>query len=266
MPMSRRALARTAALALSAALLPRRVRAAYPERTIRVIVPFPPGGALDGVARLLGKALTDNIGATLVDNRGGAGGIIGMEAVAHAAPDGYTLLLSHNGLAAMPGLYRDLPVDLVPDFAGIVTAASGAYVLVANPHVPFRSVAELIAYAKANPGKVTYASAGIGSTVHLAGEFFKRMAAIDLLHIPYKGAAQATTDVVGGQVDMMFAPVIASLPLANAGQLVALGVTSAKRSAIAPNLPTVAESGVPGFEVTGWYGLAAPVATPLPAI
>jgi tripartite-type tricarboxylate transporter receptor subunit TctC len=267
MPISRRALASTAAFAIVAASLPRRAGAAYPERPIRIIVPFPPGGALDGVARLLGKALTDNIGAAaVVDNRGGAGGIIGMEAVAHAAPDGYTLLLSHNGLAAMPGLYRDLPFDPVHDFAGIVTAASGAYVLVANPHAPFKSVAELIAYAKANPGKITYASAGIGSTVHLASEFFKRMAAIDLLHVPYKGAAQATTDVVGGQVDMMFAPVIASLPLANAGQLVALAVTSAKRSAIAPNLPTVAESGVPGFEVTGWYGLAAPAATPMPAI
>jgi tripartite-type tricarboxylate transporter receptor subunit TctC len=267
MSLSRRAFASTAALAATAVLLPRAVRAAYPERPIRIIVPFPPGGALDGVARLLNKALIDTIGATVVvDNRGGAGGIIGMEAVAHAAPDGYTLLLSHNGLAAMPGLYRDLPFDPVRDFAGIITAASGAYVLVANPHVPFRSVAELIAYAKANPRKVTYASAGIGSTVHLAGEFFKRMVGIDLLHVPYKGAAQATTDVVGGQVDMMFAPVIASLPLANAGQLRALAVTSAKRSAIAPDLPTVAESGVPGFEVTGWYGLAAPVATPMPAI
>jgi tripartite-type tricarboxylate transporter receptor subunit TctC len=266
MPMSRRVLARTAALALSAALLPRRVRAAYPERTIRVIVPFPPGGALDGVARLLGKALTDNIGATLVDNRGGAGGIIGMEAAAHAAPDGYTLLLSHNGLAAMPGLYHDLPFDPVRDFAGIVTAASGAYVLVVNPKAPFRSVAELIAYAKANPGRLTYGSAGIGSTVHLAAEFFKRMAAIDILHVPYKGAAQATTDLLGGQVEMMFAPVIASLSFANAGKLTALAVTSARRSAIAPDLPTVAESGLPGFEVTGWYGLAAPAGTPMPAI
>ena len=267
MPISRRAFASTAALSMMAALLPHKTRAAYPERPIRIIVPFPPGGALDGVARVLSKALIDNTGATVVvDNRGGAGGIIGMEAAAHAAPDGYTLLLSHNGLAAMPGLYRDLPFDPVRDFAGVVTAASGAYVLVANPHAPFKSVAELIAYAKANPGKVTYASAGIGSTVHLAGEFFKRMASIDLLHVPYKGAAQATTDVVGGQVDMMFAPVIASLPLANAGQLRALAVTSAKRSAIAPDLPTVAESGVPGFEVTGWYGLAAPTATPMPAI
>src|SRR6202521_1490244 len=267
MPMSRRALAKTAALALMAALLPRQVRAAYPERTIRIIVPFPPGGALGGVARLLGKALTDNIGAAVViDNRGGAGGIIGMEAAAHAAPDGYTLLLSHNGLAAMPGLYHDLPFDPVRDFAGIVTAASGAYVLVVNPKAPFRSVAELIAYAKANPGRLTYGSAGIGSTVHLAAEFFKRMAAIDILHVPYKGAAQATTDLLGGQVEMMFAPVIASLSFANAGKLVALAVTSARRSAIPPDLPTVAESGLPGFEVTGWYGLAAPAGTPMPAI
>jgi tripartite-type tricarboxylate transporter receptor subunit TctC len=258
--VSRRALV---AVAAAAAMLPRPGRAGYPDRPIRLIVPFAAGGAVDAVARLLGKALTDETGAAVViDNRGGAGGVIGMEGAAHAPADGYTLLLSHSGFAAMPGLYRELPFDPVRDFAGVVTAASGAYVLVVNPSAPFRSVAALIAYARANPGKVAYGSAGPGSTVHLATEFFKRMAGVDLLHVPYKGAAPALGDLVGGQVQMMFAPAVASLPLAASGQLVALAVTSARRSALAPDLPTVAESGLPGFEATGWYGLAAPAAVP----
>jgi tripartite-type tricarboxylate transporter receptor subunit TctC len=260
MPISRRDFAGLTGLA-AAALLPRPARAAYPERAIRLIVPFAAGGAVDAVARVLGKALSGNLGESVViDNRGGAGGIVGMEAAAHAAADGYVLLLSHSGFAAMPGLYRELPFDPVRDFAGVVTAASGAYVLAVNPRAPFSSVAELIAHARANPGKVTYASAGAGSTIHLASEFFKRMARVDLLHVPYKGAAPAMTDLVGGQVDMMFAPAVNSLPLASAGKLRALAVTSVKRSVLAPELPTVAESGLSGFEVTGWYGLAAPPA------
>ena len=225
-------------------------------------MPFAAGGAVDSVARVLGRALGANLGQSIVvDNRGGGGGVIGMEAVAHATADGYTLLLSHSGFAAMPGLYRELPFDPVRDFAAVITAASGAYVLAVNAAAPFRSVAELIAYAKANPG-LTYGSAGVGSTVHLAGEFFKRMAGIDIVHVPYKGAAPAITDLVGGQIRMMFAPAVNALPLAAAGELRALAVTSATRSRLAPELPTVAESGLPGFEVTGWYGLAVPAATP----
>jgi tripartite-type tricarboxylate transporter receptor subunit TctC len=262
MPISRRNFTALAGLA-GATLLSWPASAAYPDRAIRLVVPFAAGGAVDAVARVLGKALTANLGeAVVIDNRGGAGGIVGMEAAARAGADGFTLLLSHSGFAAMPGLYRELPFDPVRDFAGVITAASGAYVLAAHPRAPFGSVAELIAYAKASPGKVTYASAGAGSTIHLASEFFKRMAGVDLLHVPYKGAAPAMTDLVGGQVDMMFAPAVNSLPLAAAGKLRALAVTSAKRSALAPELPTVAESGLPGFEVTGWYGLAAPAATP----
>jgi tripartite-type tricarboxylate transporter receptor subunit TctC len=202
----------------------------------------------------------------VIENRGGAGGIVGMEAAAHAAPDGYTMMVSHSGFAAMPGLYRKLPFDPVADFAGIVTAVSGIYVLVVNPDVPFKSVAALIAYAKANPGKLSYASAGVGSTVHLAGEFFKHAAGIDIVHVPYKGSGPATTDLVGGQVQMMFGPAVNTLPLAQAGKLRALAVTSARRSALAPDLPTVAESGVAGFDVVGWYGLAAPRASPPDAI
>jgi tripartite-type tricarboxylate transporter receptor subunit TctC len=248
-------------------LLPRRARAAYPERPIRLIVPFAAGGAVDSVARVLGKALSANLGGSIViDNRGGAGGVIGMEAVAHAPADGYTLLLSHSGFAAMPGLYRDLPFDPARDFAGVVTAASGAYVLAVNSAEPFTSVADLIVYAKANPGRLTYGSAGAGSIIHLAGEFFKRTAAVELVHVPYKGAAPAITDLVGGQIRMMFAPAVNALPLAASGKLRALAVTSARRSRLAPDLPTVAESGLPGFEVTGWYGLAAPAATAAAAV
>jgi len=267
MPISRRTLINAAALAGTSSLLPRIALAAYPERPVRLIVPFVPGGAVDAVGRLLGNAMTVTLGQPVViENRGGAGGAIGMEAAAHAAPDGYTMMVSHSGFAAMPGFYRKLAFDPVADFAGIVTAVSGIFVLVANPNAPFKSVAELIAYAKANPGKLSYASAGVGSTVHLAGEFFKHTAGIDIVHVPYKGSGPATTDLVGGQVQMMFGPAVNTLPLAQAGKLRALAVTSAKRSALAPDLPTVAESGVPGFDVVGWYGLAAPAATPPAAI
>jgi len=262
MPFSRRVVLNAAA-ATAAVLAPRVALAAYPERPIRLIVPFPPGGAVDAVGRLLANACTPNLGQPVViEDRGGAGGIIGMEAAAHAAPDGYTMMVSHSGFAAMPGLYRKLPFDPVQDFAGVITAASGIYVLVVNPDVPFKSVAELIAYAKVNPGKLAYASAGIGSTLHLASEFFKRSAGIDILHVPYKGSGPAVTDLLAGQVQMMFGPAVNTLPLAQAGKLKALAVTSAKRSALAPELPTVAESGLPGFEVVGWYGLAVPSATP----
>jgi tripartite-type tricarboxylate transporter receptor subunit TctC len=267
MSLSRRALINTGLLAAAGALGARLARAAYPEHAVRLIVPFVPGGAVDAVGRLLGNAMAGPLGAPVViENRGGAGGIIGMEASAHAAADGYTMMVSHSGFAAMPGFYKKLPFDPIADFAGIVTAVSGIYVLVANPAVPFKSVAELIAYAKANPGKLSYGSAGVGSTVHLAGEFFKHAAGIDIVHVPYKGSGPATTDLVAGQVQLMFGPAVNTLPLAQAGRLNALAVTSAKRSALAPDLPTIAESGIPGFDVVGWYGLAAPAATPPAAI
>jgi tripartite-type tricarboxylate transporter receptor subunit TctC len=238
----------------------------YPSRPIRLIVPFAPGGALDIVARVLSNPLNASLPAPIVVyNRGGAGGILGMEEVAKSAPDGYTLLLVHSGLTYMPGLYRELPFDPMKDFDGIVTAVSGIYVLAVNPEVPVKSVAELIAYGKANPGKLAYGSAGIGSTLHLASEFFKRATGVDILHVPYKGAAQAVTDMVGGQTQIMFGPAVDILPLAQAGKVRALAVTSAKRSALAPDLPAVAET-LPGFEVVGWYGLAAPAGTPKSAI
>jgi tripartite-type tricarboxylate transporter receptor subunit TctC len=239
----------------------------YPSKSIRLVVPFAAGGAVGAVARVLSTPLSASLGQSIViDNRGGAGGTIGMDAVAKSPPDSYTLLLAHSGLTYMPGLYRNLAFDPVKDFDGIVTAVSGSYILAVNNDTPFKSVQDLIAHAKANPGKLTYASAGIGSTLHLAAEFFKRSAGIDILHVPSRGAAQATTDLVSGQVQIMFGPTVAILPLAQTGKIRALAVTSLKSSPPAPELPTMAGGGLPGFEVTGWYGLAAPAGTPKGAI
>ena len=238
----------------------------YPSHPVRLFVPFAPGGAVDPVARLIANPLGDRLGkAVVIYDRGGAGGSIGMDEVAKAPADGYTLLLDHSGMTYMPGLYRTLPFDPVKDFAAIITAVAGFYVLAVNNDLPVQSVAELIAYAKANPGKLSYGSAGVGSTLHLAGELLKHAAGIDIVHVPYKGAAPAAVDLAGGQIPMMFGPATALLPLAKAGKIRALAVTSVKRSALAPDLPTMAET-LPGFEVVGWYGLAAPTATPKEAI
>jgi tripartite-type tricarboxylate transporter receptor subunit TctC len=235
----------------------------YPSKSIRLIVPFAAGGAVGAVARVLSNPLSQSLGQSIViDNRGGAGGIIGMDAVAKAPPDGYTLLLIHSGITYMPGLYRKLPFDPATDFDGVVAAVSGSFVLAVSNNTPFKTVAELIAYAKANPGRLSYGSAGIGSTLHLASEFFKRAAGIDMIHVPYKGASQATTDLVAGQIQVMIGPAVALMPLAQAGNVRALAVPSLKRSPLAPELPTMIESGVPDFEVTSWYGLAAPAGTP----
>lgn len=234
----------------------------YPSRPIRLIVPFAAGGAVDTVARVLAAPLSTNIGQpVVVYDHGGGGSIVGMDEAAKSAPDGYTLLLAHSGLTYMPALHRKLPFDPIKSFDGVITAVSGIYVLAVNPQVPVKSVAELIAYSKANPGKLSYGSAGIGSSLHLAGEFFKREAGVDIVHVPYKGAGQAVTDLVGGQTQLMFGPAVSILPLAKAGKLRALAVTSPKRSTLAPDLPAVAET-LPGFEVVGWYGLAAPAGTP----
>ncbi len=209
----------------------------YPTKSIRLIVPFAAGGAVGAVARVLSNPLSQSLGQSIViDNRGGAGGIIGMDAVAKAPPDGYTVLLIHSGITYMPGLYRKLPFDPATDFDGVVAAVSGSFVLAVSNNTPFKTVAELIAYAKANPGRLSYGSAGIGSTLHLASEFFKRAAAIDMIHVPYKGASQATTDLVAGQIQVMIGPAVALMPLAQAGNVRALAVPSLKRSPLAPEL------------------------------
>jgi len=238
----------------------------YPTKPVQLIVPFAAGGAVDSVARLLSDPMSRSLGkAVVIDNRGGAGGVIGMDAAAHAPADGYTVLLAHSGFAAMPGLYRKLTFDPVRDFDGVGIAVSGIYVVAVNPSVPVQSLAELIAFAKANPGKLGYGSAGTGSTIHLAAEFFKTMAGVDILHVPYRGSGPAFADLLGGQVQLMFAPAATVLPLANSGKVRALAVTSARRSALAPDLPAVSES-LRGYEAVGWYGLAVPAGTPRPTI
>ncbi len=192
----------------------------FPSKSIRLIVPFAAGGGADGAARPLTQALSVRFGQqVIIDNRGGAGGVIGMEMAASAAPDGYTLLLTTAGLAAMPALHGNLPFDPVKDFAGIIIAVSGIYILVVNPAVPLKSVQELIAYAKANPGKLDFASAGTGSTIHLAGELFQSMTQIKMVHVPYKGAGPALTDVIGGHVQTMIASALNALPMIKAGKL-----------------------------------------------
>jgi tripartite-type tricarboxylate transporter receptor subunit TctC len=228
-----------------------------------VIVPYAPGGAVDSVGRIMAQDLASRMGQQLViDNRAGGGGIVGIELAARAAPDGYTLLVGSVGVASMPGLYRKLLFDPVSDFAPITISITGTYMLGVNPSVSATSVKELIALAKQNPGKINFGSSGNGSTIHLAGEMLKTMARIDVVHVPYKSAGLAITDVIAGNIQMMFAPVIVMQPMAKAGKVRALSVTSRARSALAPELPTMAEAGLTGFEVSGWYGLLAPAATP----
>ena len=237
---------------------------AYPSKPVRVIVPAPPGSAPDFLSRLLASKLGDMWGQALViDNVVGAGGNIGTDRVAKAPADGYTLLFNTIGpIGVNVSLYSKLPFDPVKDFAPITLVAKVANILVVHPGVPVKSVQELIAYAKQNPGKLRYGSPGSGTSNHLSAELLKLMAGIDLMHIPYKSSAQMTTDILGGQVEVVFhnAPVL--LPHVKSGALRGLGITSATRNASAPELPTIAEAGVPGFEVTAWFGLMAPANTP----
>jgi tripartite-type tricarboxylate transporter receptor subunit TctC len=236
---------------------------AYPTKPLRLIVPYAPGGGVDGVGRLMAQDMAPRLGQQIViDNRGGGGGIIGLEIAAHAVPDGYTLLVGSVAVTSMPGLHKKLPFDPIRDFAPITISITGTYLLAVNLGLPAESVKDLIALAKASPGKLNFGSSGGGSTIHLAGEMLKSMAKIDIVHVPYKSAGLAMTDMIGGHIQMMFAPVLVLLPMAKAGKIRALGVTSAQRSALVPDVPTIAEAGVPGFEVSVWYGLLAPAATP----
>jgi len=240
---------------------------AYPSKPIRVIVPAPPGSAPDFISRLLAPKLGDLWGQPLViDNVLGAGGNIGTDRVAKAPPDGYTLLFNTIGpIGVNISMYSNLPFDPVKDFVPITLVAKVPNILVVHPNVPVKSVQELVAYAKQNPGKLRYGSPGSGTSNHLSAELLKLMAGIDLLHIPYKSSAQMTTDILGGQVEVVFhnAPVL--LPHVKSGALRGLGITSATRNPSAPELPPIAEAGVPGFEVTAWFGFMAPANTP-PAI
>ena len=239
-------------------------QAAYPERPVRIIVPFPAGGPADALARIVGDKLAQSLGKPfIIENKAGAGGNIGMEQGARAAPDGYTLTLAPVGnLTVAPALYSKLPYDPAKDFAPITVLASVPNVLIVNPSVPAKSVAELVALAKAKPGSLNYASPGNGSIPHLAAELFKRMAGVDIVHIPFNGVAPASNAVLAGDVQMFFAQSSAALPQWRAGKVVALGVATSKRIAAAPDLPTIAEQGFPDFEATSWYALVAPAGTP----
>ena len=241
---------------------------AYPTKPIRVVVPFPAGGTTDVLARAAAQKLTETLGQpAVVDNRPGAGGNIGAELVAKSPPDGYTLLMGTVGTHAInPGLYPKLPYDHVKDFAPVILVAGVPNVLVINPALPVNSVQELIAYAKANPGALNFASSGNGTSIHLSAELFKTMAGVQMTHVPYKGSAPALQDLVGGQVQLMFDNLPSSLALIKGGKLKALAVTSATRAAALPDVPTLAESGLPGFEASSWFGLLAPAGTPAPVI
>lgn len=235
----------------------------YPGKPIRIVVPFPPGGGTDIVARILTQKLSESFGANFViDNRAGAGGSIGTEMVAKAPPDGYTLGIVSGSHAINPGLYSKLPFDAVRDFAPVTMLVSGPGLLVVHPSLPVKTVKELIALAKGKPGQLNYASAGNGTPPHLAGELFKSMAGVDLVHVPYKGNTPAFVDLISGQVSLSFPTIPSALPHVQAGRLRALAVTSRKRSAVMPQLPTIAESGLPGYDTSSWFGMLAPAGTP----
>ncbi len=254
------------ALALAALALTAPVMAQdYPSKPVRLIIPFPPGGSNDVVGRMIALQLSDRLGKqVVVDNRGGAGGVIGSEAAANSVPDGYTLLIISIAHAVSPWLYK-LNYDPIKSFVPVSILASGTNVLVVHPDLPVHSVGELIALAKQKPGELNYASAGIGSFQHLGGELFKLLAGVNIVHVPYKGGGPAMTDVVGGHTKIMFSSLVQTSGFVLNGQLRALGTGGAHRSPVLPDVPTIAEAGVPGYEANNWWGVVAPAGTP-PAI
>jgi Uncharacterized protein conserved in bacteria len=237
--------------------------ATYPDRPLRLVIPYAPGGPVDIVGRIVGMKLTETLRQqVIIDNRAGAGGNIALEIVAKATPDGYTLLMGANGpIAINPSLYSKMPVDTEKDLAAVSMVASSAMILVVHPSLPAGSVKALIALAQAKPDGINYASSGTGSTAHLSSELFKSMAGVRMVHVPYKGAGPALTDLVGGQVQTMFTGISSTLPYVKAGKLKALAVSSEKRLPILPDVPAVAED-LPGYEVVTWYGLFTPAGTP----
>ncbi|MCX7196616.1 MAG: tripartite tricarboxylate transporter substrate binding protein [Proteobacteria bacterium] len=261
------ALAAAALIATAVPVLPSPAHAqAYPVKPIRMIVNFPPGGGTDVTARLIQPWLTKELGQQIVlDNRGGAAGAVGAEIAARAAPDGYNLLWTLSSHTINPSLYGKLSFDTERDFVAITLGANAPQIVVSSMTLPVKDIKELIAYAKANPGKLSYASPGVGSPGHLAGELFKQRAGISMLHVPYKGAGPAIPDVISGNVQLMFATMSSSMSHVRAGKMRALGVTSLKRSAGGPDIPAIAE-GLVGFEMPSWFGLLAPAGTPRPII
>jgi tripartite-type tricarboxylate transporter receptor subunit TctC len=265
---SRRNLIR-ASWALGLALSAGMAIAAYPEKPIKLIVPYPPGGATDVIGRILAQKLGEELGQqVVVDNRGGAGGNLGAEVAAKSAPDGYTLLMgaltSHATMATLEK--GKLRYDLVKDFTPLLVVGSVPLVLVVHPSLPVKTLQQFVAYAKANPDKVTYASSGAGAPQRMAAEIFRKEASVNMLHVPYKGSGPAMTDLVGGQVNSMFETVPASLAFIKSGQLRAIAVTTAKRISMLPDTPTTAEGGLPAVEVSSTFGVLAPAGTPAPII
>ncbi len=231
----------------------------YPVKPVRIVSPYPPGSSADFTSRLYATPLTQALGHQfIVDNRPGAAGNIGAETVARAVPDGYTLLVAQAALTTSPSMYKKLSFDIVKDFEPVSMLTTSANLLAVRATLPVKSVKELIALAKSQPGKLTYASTGTGGSGHLTMELFRLQAGIDMVHVPYKGSSTAVPDVIGGQVDMMFSSSIALLPHMKSGRIRALGITSPKRSPVLPDLPTIAEQGLPGFEVMGWSAMLAP--------
>jgi tripartite-type tricarboxylate transporter receptor subunit TctC len=259
--------ATAAALVLSNPLDPAHAQT-YPSRAITLVIPFAPGGSTSIVGRGIADKMSELLGEkVVVDNRPGAGGTVGTKAVAKSDPDGYTLLLGYTGtLAIGPSLYKNAGYDPRKDFAPIGLIGNAPNSLVVHPSFPAKTIAELIAYAKANPGKVNFGSAGAGTVSHITGEYFAASAGIKLVHIPYKGTGPALTDLLGGHIPMAFAPIPASHPSVSAGLLRALAVTSTTRSSLLPDVPTISESALPGFDASLYYGLAAPAGTPRPII
>ena len=240
----------------------------YPQKPIRIIIPFAPGGSNDIIGRLLAARLTETLGQQVMpDNRAGAGGSIGAELAAKSPPDGYTLVIGHIGtLAVNPTLYRKLAYNPTTDFAPISTIAKVANMMVVHPTLPARSVAELVALAKRQPGALAYGSGGTGGAGHLATEYFKLMAKIDMVHVPYKGTGPALVDLIAGQTQLVFAGIPGIVGHVKSGRLRPLGVSTTRRLAAFPDVPTIAEAGVPGYEATQWYGVLAPAGTPAPII
>ncbi len=264
LPLTLKSVALMACAALACVSLNALAQADYPNKPLKIVVGFPPGQATDVIARLLAEKLTPVLGqAVVVDNKPGQGGSIGAAAAAKSPADGYTLLLSATApLATNPNLYKDLPYEPVRDFAPVTLVANLPFVLVARPGLPVNNIRELIALAKAQPGKLTFASSGNGSTSHLSMEMFKTATGTDLRHVPYKGSPQAFTDVISGQVDVVFDTAVYSLPQVRAGKVKLLAVASAKRSALIPDVPTIAEQGVPGYDSGAWLGMLFPAGTP----
>jgi tripartite-type tricarboxylate transporter receptor subunit TctC len=244
------------------AVAPQSALGAYPDRPIRLIAPFAPGGGVDIMARLIGDFLSKDLGKpVIVENKPGAGTIVGTAVAANSAADGYTLLLASTPFAINPSINANLPYDTFKAFTPVALIARSFDIVVVNPKLPFMSIQDVVAYAKANPGKLNFGSPGIGSSPHLAAELFKSLAHVDMTHVAYKGSAPAITDLLGGQIQIIFSTVPSVAAYVRSGQLRALAVTSAQRSAAYPDLPTVAEAGVTGYVVDSWYGLYAPTGT-----